>query len=173
MPRPPQVRHHLYSKKWEARVAAGEAIGLFAEHFVHPTAADLRAAAGAAGAPAAAPGAAGGEEEDGSLSFATFSLARVLEAGRPLAASAGAEFDAAQDDEALPPAERLKRQRAQLKQRLGACFRRPSLPLPQPGCASIASAPCGAAAKCALAEPPPALPPPRYRRPEGRAGDSV
>lgn len=116
-----QVQLHLYSKKWEARTAASDCIGLLAEHFVHHTPQELAAAAGLP------PGSSLDEvpleadrapEKDAVLSFAAFDLHKVLESGMPLASSAGQEFDVI--DEGVSPGERLKIQRAQIKKRLGA-----------------------------------------------------
>lgn len=106
-----QVSVHLKHKDWDARVAAARCLGLLAEHFVHPTAADLRRAAGPGGAqppPAqhaqqevkAEPGAI--EDEDAvelhMLTFSSFKVGQVLEQGTPLLASWG------QVRKAAPPA---------------------------------------------------------------------
>lgn len=113
---------YLYSKKWEARTAAGECLGLLAEHFVHHTPPDLAAAIGVpldhCLAAAQLDAAAGGGQDGGAFSFASFDVGQVLEGGTPLASSSGAEFDTG--DEGLSRAERIKKQRAQIKKRLGA-----------------------------------------------------
>ena len=76
----------LYSKQWEARVAAGVCFGLVAEHTQHYTAAELRAAAGDSSGtrkPEAT------EEEGACFGLEGFSLKRVLEQGSALVQSGG------------------------------------------------------------------------------------
>ena len=81
-----QVSSCLYHKSWETRVAAGEAIGLLAEAFTHPTAQDLAEHCIACGGATA--------EELAALSgcvatFQEFNLKHVLERGQALLASGG------------------------------------------------------------------------------------
>ncbi|KAL4458077.1 hypothetical protein ABPG75_012942 [Micractinium tetrahymenae] len=136
------VARHLRHREWDARVAAGHCLGLLAEHFQHHTPADLAAAAAAQAAAAAS---AGGEaeaaavdvkqevkQEGGSdlagatpaepalhlLSFASFDVQQVLAQGTPMLASGGEEYELPADS-ALSRAEQLRRQRGNLKQRLG------------------------------------------------------
>ena len=93
-PRPLQVQVLLHAKRWETRTAAGECIGLIAEHVQHPAAADLQRVAADC---AASPGAhAGGEDADeaapageGMLSLDAIDMQRVMEQGTPLLASGG------------------------------------------------------------------------------------
>ncbi|KAG1666532.1 hypothetical protein FOA52_014429 [Chlamydomonas sp. UWO 241] len=99
----------VYSKSWDTRIAAGEAIAQLADIFVHHTAADLTQAAGGSAAPGSAPA---------SISFTTFNLKRILDKGSALLASGGQEFDIV-EDASLTPKERLEKQRKQLKKRLG------------------------------------------------------
>ena len=100
-----QIQALLRHKSWDARVAAGECLGLIAEHAAHPSPADLASAAAAGSAagscktltprpaPVEAPEApasvAVGGAEDGALTLRGFDLARVLERGTQLLASGG------------------------------------------------------------------------------------
>ncbi len=93
-----QVRHGLRSKQWDTRVAAGECLGLIAEHCEHHTPADLLKAAGVADAVKAEPGdhangaklgGQDGEEADAPLSFQNFRIEQVMEKGSLLLASGG------------------------------------------------------------------------------------
>eukprot|EP00873_Tetraselmis_striata_P035112 jgi/Tetstr1/455376/TSEL_042208.t1 len=110
---------------WVARVAAGEALGQIAEHFRQPSVDDLRAAAGMpqerGGKPHTEGEQAAAEAEgEEAFSFHTFDLQQVLDKGTPMLASGGQEFDAWQEELArATPAERLARQRKNLKSRLG------------------------------------------------------
>jgi hypothetical protein len=128
-----QVHAFLYSKRWETRLAAADTLGALADAFPHHTPADLAAAAGGAaddsgsgsGAKEAATAAAAVAAcQQASVLFEGVDLRRVLEQGQPLLASGGQEYDAApaggEGEGALDPAERLARQRAAIKRRLGA-----------------------------------------------------
>jgi hypothetical protein len=89
-----QVQVLLHAKRWETRTAAGECIGLIAEHVQHPTAADLqRAAAGCTASPGTqtttADADAAAPEGDGMLSLDAMDMQRVMEQGTPLLASGG------------------------------------------------------------------------------------
>ena len=93
-----QVRQGLRSKQWDTRVAAGECLGLIAEHCEHHTAADLLQATGVVDAIKADPdqhsnGATAGDvtggEADAPLSFQNFRIEQVMEKGSLLLASGG------------------------------------------------------------------------------------
>ena len=93
-----QVRHGLRSKHWDTRVAAGECLGLIAEHCEHHTAADLAKAATSADtvkadpdehANGANPGGQAHGEDDAPLSFQNFRIEQVMEKGSLLLASGG------------------------------------------------------------------------------------
>ena len=100
-----QIQALLRHKSWDARVAAGECLGLIAEHAAHPSPADLASAAAAGSAvgsgetltpmpalvqaPEAPASVAVGGAEDGALTLRGFDLARVLERGTQLLASGG------------------------------------------------------------------------------------
>lgn len=99
-----QIQALLRHKSWDARVAAGECLGLIAEQAAHPSPADLASAAAgsAAGsgktliprpapleAPKAPASVAVARAEDGALTLTGFDLARVLERGTQLLASGG------------------------------------------------------------------------------------
>lgn len=101
----PQVQPLLQHKRWDARIAAGECIGLIAEHAQHPTAPDVQHAgermhengAPAASEPHAAP--------DAQLQLEGFDLERVLKDGTPLLASGGEVlFFPTDADDAVYPA---------------------------------------------------------------------
>jgi hypothetical protein len=78
-----QLQPLLYHKAWEARVAAGDALGQLAAHAVHHTAADLALAAGSS---ISALQAGGGEQL---ASLAAFNPKLVLAQGQALVASRG------------------------------------------------------------------------------------
>ena len=90
------MRQLLRSKHWDSRVAAGDCLGLIAEHCIHHTAADLLQAAPAIsavkselkaerdGGPGESP-----EEGDAPLSFQNFDIDRVMTKGSVLLASGG------------------------------------------------------------------------------------
>jgi len=89
-----QVSACLYHKSWEARVAAGEAIGLLADAFPHATAADLEQHCLACGGGSlAAEGDAGAGGAPGATAYAVtfqdFNLRQILDKGQPLLASGG------------------------------------------------------------------------------------
>ncbi len=87
-----QVAACLGHKSWEARVSAGEAIGLLAEAFPHHSVQDLEshcAAAGRGDDDGAAAGAAAEPQSGGGLMFQEFDLQRILEKGSALLASGG------------------------------------------------------------------------------------
>ena len=90
---PAQVQPLLHAKRWETRTAAGECIGLIAEHVQHPSVADLQQAA-ASLADADAHAGPGRAEQDlavgeGMLALEGLDMQRVLEKGTPLLASGG------------------------------------------------------------------------------------
>lgn len=126
------VARHLRHREWDARVAAGHCLGLLAEHFQHHTPADLAAAAAVA-APESKEDEvkvevkeeAGGPSTSGRpepaqhlLSFASFDVQQVLAQGTPMLASGGEEYEVPAEA-GLSRAEQLRRQRGNLKQRLG------------------------------------------------------
>jgi hypothetical protein len=74
-----QVTAFLYHKTWETRVAAGEAIGLLADHFVHPSVKDLGEKCHASPP----------KSHYISLTFKNFNLQHVLEKGSALLACGG------------------------------------------------------------------------------------
>ncbi|BDA40363.1 TATA-binding protein-associated factor 172 [Coccomyxa sp. Obi] len=132
-----QIRPLLQHKRWETRTAAGECIGLIAQHAQHATPADMQAAAagdsdsfstGPVKVEAGSAASNGMEAAEGTLSLDTFDLDRVLSVGTPLLASGGQanslafttlnEFDVS-DDPKLSQSERLAKQRKNLKSRLG------------------------------------------------------
>ena len=88
------MRLLLRSKHWDSRLAAGDCLGLIAEHCVHHSAAELQQAAGSAGAVKSEPGS-GDEpgaplaESDAPLSFHSFHIEQVMAKGAVLLASGG------------------------------------------------------------------------------------
>ncbi|KAJ7534695.1 hypothetical protein O6H91_13G105700 [Diphasiastrum complanatum] len=121
-----RVRQFLRSKNWDTRVAAAQAIGAIAENVSHVTVQDLLASAVAElkmlgdsvnletfllESDEAVP-------QSGSLAFSRFDVQRVLEYGAPLLASGGQEYDIGIDN-TKTPAERLARQKQNLRRRLG------------------------------------------------------
>lgn len=80
---PTQVAGHLYSKSWETRVAAGDAIGHLAEAFMHHSVQDLVASVGRQAAGSAS------SSHQVNLTFSAFNLKQVLEKGSALLASGG------------------------------------------------------------------------------------
>jgi hypothetical protein len=92
-----QVSVHLKHKDWDARIAAAHCLGLLAEHFAHPSVANLCSVAGIdveqlASVKHEPVGAAGDGGEDAgphTLRFEGFNVAQVLEQGTPLLASWG------------------------------------------------------------------------------------
>lgn len=88
------MRQLLRSKHWYSRVAAGDCLGLIAEHCVHHSAAELQRAAGSAAAaqPEPVPGDEPGAplaESDAPLSFQSFHIEQVMAKGAVLLASGG------------------------------------------------------------------------------------
>ncbi|XP_006646908.1 TATA-binding protein-associated factor BTAF1 isoform X1 [Oryza brachyantha] len=121
-----KVSPYLRSKNWDTRVAAAHAIGAIAENIKHTSVKDLFAYAEAE---KHASGLSGGIGDVGSvlrrtdtttseLAFGSFDINRVLEYGSPLLASGGQEYDIANDN-GKNPAERLARQKKNLRRRLG------------------------------------------------------
>lgn len=89
-----QVQPLLNAKRWETRTAAGECIGLIAEHVQHPSVADLQQAAAASVASEDAHAGPGSAEPElatceGMLALEGLDMQRVLEQGTPLLASGG------------------------------------------------------------------------------------
>lgn len=71
----------LYSKSWDARIAAGEAIAQLAGIFVHNSVQDVARASHRTGAPL--------PDQNVNLSFTSFHLSKILEKGSALLASGG------------------------------------------------------------------------------------
>ncbi|XP_062180641.1 TATA-binding protein-associated factor BTAF1-like [Phragmites australis] len=122
-----KVSQYTRSKNWDTRVAAAHAIGAIAENVKHTSLNDLFASVEAE---KLASGMSDGTDEAGSalpradatatsdLAFGSFDINRVLEFGSPLLASGGQEYDVANDN-GKNPAERLARQKRNLRRRLG------------------------------------------------------
>ncbi|KAL6618657.1 hypothetical protein ACP70R_033796 [Stipagrostis hirtigluma subsp. patula] len=122
-----KVSQYSRSKNWDTRVAAAHAIGAIAENVKHTTLKDLFASVEAE---KHASGLSEGIGDEGSallradtsassdLAFGSFDINRVLEFGSPLLASGGQEYDIANDN-GKNPAERLARQKQNLRRRLG------------------------------------------------------
>jgi len=84
------VQQRLRSSKWDSRTAAGECLSQIAAHCQHHSAADLQAAASAAGASTQDDVDDGDQKADASLlSFQGFSIDKVLQHGTLLLASGG------------------------------------------------------------------------------------
>ncbi|KAJ4797222.1 TATA-binding protein-associated factor MOT1 [Rhynchospora pubera] len=121
-----KVSQYLRSKSWDTRVAAAQAIGAIAENVKHTTLKELLALVEAE---AANLGISDISKELGlawskfdtdiaaGLTFKSFQISKVLEFGSPLLASGGQEYDVANDNRS--PAERLARQKQNLRRRLG------------------------------------------------------
>ncbi|KAF8783592.1 hypothetical protein HU200_000532 [Digitaria exilis] len=122
-----KVSQYARSKSWDTRVAAAHAIGAIAENVKHTSLKDLCASVEAE---KHASGLSDGGDDAGSslprsdtaatsdLAFGSFDINRVLEFGSPLLASGGQEYDIANDN-GKNPAERLARQKKNLRRRLG------------------------------------------------------
>jgi TATA-binding protein-associated factor len=121
-----KVSQYTRSKNWDTRVAAAHAIGAIAENVKHTSLKDLCASVEAE---KHASGLSDGSDDAGSLpradpaatsdlAFGRFDINRVLEFGSPLLASGGQEYDIANDN-GKNPAERLARQKKNLRRRLG------------------------------------------------------
>ncbi|KAG8086577.1 hypothetical protein GUJ93_ZPchr0010g10708 [Zizania palustris] len=124
---PQELNVLLKSKNWDTRVAAAHAIGAIAENVKHTSLKELFASVEAE---KHASGLTGVTGDVGSalphaditatseLAFGSFDINRVLEFGSPLLASGGQEYDIANDN-GKNPAERLARQKQNLRRRLG------------------------------------------------------
>lgn len=121
-----KVSQYTRSKNWDTRVAAAHAIGAIAENVKHTSLKDLYASVqaekhasgfsdGSDDADSALPQTDSAATSD--LAFGSFDIGRVLEFGSPLLASGGQEYDIA--DNGKNPAERLARQKQNLRRRLG------------------------------------------------------
>uniref|UniRef100_A0A1D1XEI5 TATA-binding protein-associated factor 172 n=1 Tax=Anthurium amnicola TaxID=1678845 RepID=A0A1D1XEI5_9ARAE len=122
-----KVSPYLRSRNWDTRAAAAHAIGAVAENVKHPSLPELFSlmeeemlASGISDCAKDVVAACSNFDHDvlGSLSFRSFDINKVLEFGSPLVASGGQEYDVAVDN-SKTPAERLARQRQNLRQRLG------------------------------------------------------
>ncbi|KAK3159851.1 hypothetical protein QOZ80_1BG0051830 [Eleusine coracana subsp. coracana] len=122
-----KVSQFSRSKNWDTRVAAAHAIGAIAENVKHTSLKDLFTSVetekhasglsyGTDDATLALPRADDTATSD--LAFGSFDINRVLEFGSPLLASGGQEYDIAHEN-GKNPAERLARQKKNLRRRLG------------------------------------------------------
>ncbi|XP_011621494.1 TATA-binding protein-associated factor BTAF1 isoform X1 [Amborella trichopoda] len=119
-----KVSQYLRSKNWDTRVAAAHAIGSIAENVKHTSLKELFTMVEMEMSEA---GLSENMEMMGlwnfhpetisGLSFSGFEIGKVLEFGAPLLASGGQEYDAVNDNK--NPAERLTRQKQNLRRRLG------------------------------------------------------
>ncbi|GMH43351.1 hypothetical protein BSKO_11273 [Bryopsis sp. KO-2023] len=100
-----KVHRYLDSKKWECRVAAAEAVGLVAEHFVHHTASDLRRHI--------EPGNREPHNPTASMRLSQLNLKELLASGKTLLACRDQEYD--MSDRTM-----VDQQRRQLREKLGA-----------------------------------------------------
>lgn len=122
-----KVSQYLRSKNWDTRVAAAHAIGAIAENVKHTSLKDLFASV------EAEKHASGLSDETGDvgstlprpdttatseLDFGSFEINRVLAFGSPLLSSGGQEYDVGNDG-GKNPADRLARQKQNLRRRLG------------------------------------------------------
>lgn len=115
-----KVHSLLYSPSWDTRTAAAATIGLLAEAFPHHSVRHLAAAAASAGeqqADAQQAQQLQDLQQGVHITLQTFDLPSVLSKGEPLLASGGQEYDLG--DTNLPMAERVAKQREQIKKRLG------------------------------------------------------
>ncbi|KAG6551134.1 hypothetical protein Mapa_007369 [Marchantia paleacea] len=121
-----RVRQFLRSKSWDTRVAAAQAIGAIAENVSHPTVKEIISKAEAEFAALGHPlnfsvyldlCALGTSQSSNSLTFSSFDIQRVLEYGASLLASGG-QYDISVDN-TKTSAERLARQKKNLRRRLG------------------------------------------------------
>ncbi|CAL4887597.1 unnamed protein product [Urochloa decumbens] len=121
-----KVSQYTRSKNWDTRVAAAHAIGAIADNVKHTSLKDLCASVEAE---KHASGLSDGSDDSGSLpradtaatsdlAFGSFDINKVLEFGSPLLASGGQEYDITNDN-GKNPAERLARQKKNLRRRLG------------------------------------------------------
>nr|BAD25208.1 putative SNF2 domain-containing protein [Oryza sativa Japonica Group] len=121
-----KVSPYLRSKNWDTRVAAAHAIGAIAENVKHTSVKDLFASAEAEKHASGLSGIGdvgstlrhADTTATSELAFGSFDINRVLEFGSPLLASGGQEYDIANDN-GKNPAERLARQKQNLRRRLG------------------------------------------------------
>ncbi|XP_047094513.1 TATA-binding protein-associated factor BTAF1 isoform X1 [Lolium rigidum] len=122
-----KVSQYIRSKNWDTRVAAAHAIGAIVENVKHTLVKDLFASVEAekhasglsdetadVGSALPPPDTAATSE----LAFGSFDINRVLEFGSPLLSSGGQEYDVANDN-GKNPADRLARQKQNLRRRLG------------------------------------------------------
>lgn len=111
-----KVHALLYSSSWDTRVAAAGTLGRLAEAFPHHSVQQLAEAL---------PNTNGSVEQQLQqgpsyqvhVLLPAFDLDRVLRKGQPLLASGGQEYDVV--DSSLPLAERVAKQRQQIRERLG------------------------------------------------------
>ncbi|WIA33345.1 hypothetical protein OEZ86_006482 [Tetradesmus obliquus] len=111
-----KVHALLYSSSWDTRVAAAGTLGRLAEAFPHHSVQQLAEAL---------PNTNGSVEQQLQqgpsyqvhVLLPAFDLDRVLRKGQPLLASGGQEYDVV--DSSLPLAERVAKQRQQMRERLG------------------------------------------------------
>ncbi|XP_072972272.1 TATA-binding protein-associated factor BTAF1 isoform X2 [Typha angustifolia] len=122
-----KVSQYLRSRNWDTRVAAAHAVGAIAENVKHTSLKDLSASLEAEIVETEFYDVAKDIETAWSkfdpniaegLTFRSFEINRVLDFGSPLLASGGQEYDVASDS-SKSPAERLARQKQNLRRRLG------------------------------------------------------
>ncbi|KAJ8627928.1 hypothetical protein MRB53_021235 [Persea americana] len=120
-----KVSQYLHSKNWETRVAAAHAVGAIAENVKHRSLKELFACVESeileTGTSDTVKDMMMGwspPKTVGGLSFRSFEITKVLEFGAPLLASVGQEYDIS-NDSTKNPAERLARQKQNLRRRLG------------------------------------------------------
>lgn len=122
-----KVSQYLRSRNWDTRVAAAQAVGAIAENVKHTSLKELFAFVEAEMLKAGFSDVSNDigmswsnfQPNDATgLSFRSFDINKVLEFGSPLLASGGQEYDVASDS-SKNPAERLARQKQNLRRRLG------------------------------------------------------
>ncbi|XP_010927294.1 TATA-binding protein-associated factor BTAF1 isoform X2 [Elaeis guineensis] len=122
-----KVSQYLRSRNWDTRVAAAHAVGAIAENVKHTSLEELFASVEAEMLVAGFSDVSNGAgmswsnfqpNDVAGLSFRSFDINKVLEFGSPLLASGGQEYDVASDG-SKNPAERLARQKQNLRRRLG------------------------------------------------------
>ncbi|XP_008796296.2 TATA-binding protein-associated factor BTAF1 [Phoenix dactylifera] len=122
-----KVSQFLRSRNWDTRVAAAHAVGAIAENVKHTSLDELFASVEAEMQEAGFSDVSNGvgmswsnfqPNDVAGLSFRSFDINKVLEFGSPLLASGGQEYDVASDS-SKNPAERLARQKQNLRRRLG------------------------------------------------------
>ncbi|GAQ92914.1 hypothetical protein KFL_011990010, partial [Klebsormidium nitens] len=121
-----KIHRFLRSKKWDTRVAAGQAVGAIAQNVPHVTVESLEKAGELASTGGQlstdkldiqGSGTSEGSLDSGLMQFSSFDIQKVLEHGALLLSSGGEEYDSAPVGGSIQ--ERLAQQRQNLKRRLG------------------------------------------------------